>query len=146
MLKGPISRTRHSERLYSDYKKKHGSRGCDFCKFTAQSSQIIDTSRAFWIAKNIFGYDLWDGCRVLEHLMIIPKRHVDSIADFTDKEKLDYLDIIATKEKQGYSLYSRAPQNITKSIPHQHTHLLRIEDKRISSALYIRKPHLLLFK
>jgi hypothetical protein len=37
----------------------------------------------------------------------------------------EYAQLIADFEAQGYSMYLRAPANTTKSVAHQHTHLIK---------------------
>ena len=96
--------------------------------------------------KNIFGYDLWDGCGVDEHFMIIPKRHVASLAELTSDERIDYMDTIAKYEADGYSLYARSPGNATKSVVHQHMHFMKIDNVRKKWVLYLRRPHVLWMK
>jgi len=83
---------------------------------------------------------------VTDHLMIVPKKHVESLHDLTSKEKIDIIDLIATYEKKGYNVYAREKGNATKSVPHQHTHLIKTKNKRASFVLYLRKPYFLLRK
>jgi ATP adenylyltransferase len=144
---GPVSRTRTSQRRYVIHKNKSKqSDGCDFCNITDKSSQFVRGTRFFNVITNIFGYDVWDGCRVTEHLMLIPKRHIHSLGELTSQERERYAKLISEYEAKGYSLYSRAADNITKSVAHQHTHLIKLEPRRKKFLFYIRTPHLLLFK
>lgn len=119
--------------------------GCDFCKFHKKSEQVVAEYKDFWVVKNIFGYDHWDGMKVTEHLLLVPKRHVDTISHFTDVESREYLNLLASHEAEGYSIYARAAQNAAKSVPHQHTHLIRMDDRRTKGMIYMRKPHLVLY-
>ena len=73
--------------------------------------------------------------------MLAPIRHAGHINDFSDDEKREYLELLATFELEGYSIYSRAPVDITRSVDHFHTHLLKVGKKPIAFMLYIRKPH-----
>ncbi len=68
------------------------------------------------VVKNQFGYNVWDGCEVLEHLMIIPKKHRDTLASFTKQELDEWVKTCAEYELKGYSLYTRSQDNITRSI------------------------------
>jgi len=140
---GPVSRTRSSQRQYVLHKK---TAVCEFCNFTSKSPQFIKDEGKFRLIKNIFQYDIWDGCRVQEHLMLVPKRHIQSLSELTTQESAQYGKLVGRYESQGYSLYSRAPDNITKSILHQHTHLIKLEPSRRKFLFYLYKPHLLLFK
>lgn len=144
---GPVSRTRSSQRRYVVHKKaSKPAASCEFCAFTSKSPQFVKKEKQFKLIKNIFYYDLWDGCKVKEHLMLVPTRHVQSLGELTREEKATYGGLVAKYEASGYSLYSRAPDNITKSVPHQHTHLIKLEPRRQKFLLYLRKPHLLIFR
>ena len=90
------------------------------------------------IIKNIFPYDIWDDQGVLDHLMVIPKRHIESIGDFNEKELMEYSKIAGQYDKSGYSIYARSFSNSIKSIPHQHTHFIKLDGKHIK-ALFLLK-------
>lgn len=104
--------------------------------------QYVGESEYCLIITNVFGYDIWDGCGVVEHMMIIPKRHVASLDELTSDEKLDYVTLAAKYEADGYSLYARSPGNVTKSAIHQHMHLIKTDNTRKKWMIYIRKPHI----
>ncbi len=72
--------------------------------------------------------------------MIVPKRHVDTIAHFTDDERAAYMELLAQYESSGYSIYLRAAQSGRKTVAHQHTHLIEV-GKAIKAQLFIEKPH-----
>lgn len=143
---GPIVRTRKMERHYVLHRKQLTHDGCDFCDFAPQHTQVIKEYDHFWVVKNIFPYAVWDGCRVVEHNLVVPKRHVTSISQYDNVEKVEYMDIVSAWEGDGYCLYSRPHGGITKSMPHQHTHLIKIENKRIKSLVYNHHPHVLNFR
>jgi hypothetical protein len=145
MQSGPIVRKRKSEKAYKKYVAAKEA-GCDFCDITPESHQFKQEHTYFWIIENIFGYDMWDGVDVLDHLLCVPKRHVDGMHHFTEAEAKEYFTIMASYEENAYSVYARAPQNIVKSVPHQHTHFIRIGTKRIRSLLYLHKPHWLIYR
>lgn len=146
MQAGPISRTRSAQRNYLRYIKQHKPEGCDFCAFEKGEPPVLKDAGAFWLVDNVFGYAVWDGCRVEKHLMLVPKRHVHTLADLTKTEKNRLAELLAEYETDGYSIYARAPQNITKSVAHQHTHLVKLAPRRTPFMIYLRKPHLLFFK
>jgi diadenosine tetraphosphate (Ap4A) HIT family hydrolase len=145
MLIGPATRRRNSQKRYNSHLKRTKKNACEFCAFTAKSSQVIEDFSSFWVVRNIFGYDIWDGCGVEDHLMVVPKRHVDSISHFMNKEMLEYAKLLQKYESKGYSIYSRAAENITKSIPHQHTHFIKLDNKRKKALFYLRKPHTMVY-
>ena len=73
--------------------------------------------------------------------MIIPKRHVDSLANLSDEEKIDYMNHIAKFENDGYSIYARAQGSKTRSMAHQHTHFIKVDGKAKKMMIYLNKPH-----
>lgn len=119
---------------------------CDFCQFHVGDGQVVSESTLFWVVKNIFAYSVWDDMAVIDHLMIVPKRHIVGMHDFTTDERADYFEVMTQYEEQGYSLYARAPKNIAKSVVHQHSHLIKLGNKTKKFMLYIRKPHVLVSK
>ena len=54
---------------------------------------------------------------------------------------VEYMQTIARYSGDGYSLYARHPGSIKGSMPHQHTHLIKIDEKRKKWIFYIRRPH-----
>ena len=143
MRVGPSSRTRKAHKVYIDHLTTKEP-GCTFCAFTKNDHQVIKSYRSFWLVKNIFPYDNWDDNRVVDHLMIVPKRHLISLSELSTAEGNNLLKIIGEYEHQGYSLYARAPQNIAKSVLHQHSHLIKLGSQRKKFKLYIRKPHIMI--
>jgi HIT domain len=145
MRSGSTTRWRAKEKSYSDYRKKHRTNGCVFCRLVQYpTSQVIEKTKHCLIIKNRFGYDLWDGCGVKQHLMVIPRRHVASLGELTDEEKIDYMNQIARFEADDYSIYARSPGNKTKSVVHQHTHLIKIDNKPKRWLIFLKKPHILI--
>ena len=76
--------------------------------------------------------------------MIIPKRHVEKLSDFTDEEALELVRMSAKYEAEGYNVYARSLDNIGRSVLHQHTHLIKTDSRRTKAIFYIRKPHFLI--
>lgn len=74
--------------------------------------------------------------------MIIPKRHVASLAELNEVERADYLEAMSQYNMKGYALYARSPGNVTGSMVHQHTHLMKIDNKRKKWLFYVRKPYM----
>jgi diadenosine tetraphosphate (Ap4A) HIT family hydrolase len=142
MKAGIVARSRKEQKRYQKYAATR-TNACDFCDFTENAEQVLAQHVHFWVVKNMFGYDIWDGMDVGEHLMVVPKRHIDSIGHFTPEESKEYLKIISDYEVEGYSFYGRAAQNVSKSVQHQHTHLIRLGSKKARALLYVRKPHYL---
>lgn len=140
------TRTRRNHFKYATYIKNRSESTCQFCELTNKDTQIIKETSSFWIIKNIFPYDVWDTAGVNNHLLIVPKRHVDSIAHFNDTESKDFVKQLATYEQRGFSVYARAANNSLKSVVHQHTHLIAIDNKIKKYILFSKKPRFLFTK
>jgi diadenosine tetraphosphate (Ap4A) HIT family hydrolase len=97
-----------------------------------------------YVIPNKIEYDLWESHRVLEHHMVLPKRHAESISEMNDQERQDMLQIIADYEAKGFNIYARGVGGPTRSIAHQHTHLIRIQPDRPKLIVHIKKPHFLI--
>jgi len=137
ILEGPIVRSRKQQKAYDRYRGPLTD--CQFCELSPAIDHVKSERELFWVIANLFPYHVWDGSKALDHLLLIPKRHVDSVAHFTHEEKLEYVEILGEYEQLGYSNYARAPHNKRKSVTHQHTHLIEV-GKTINSQLYLRKP------
>lgn len=115
---------------------------CLFCVDEEGHEIIEETDKAF-VMRNRLMYNLFDGARVLDHLMVIPKAHRESINDFTDEELVDTFRLAGKYENQGYGVYGRGKGAATRSMTHQHTHLLKLADKAANFVIYSNKPYLL---
>lgn len=133
------------ERKYKNHRKLLEKSNCDFCDFTPVSKQVRREFAHFWLVDNIFPYALWDGCRVLEHLLLVPKRHVISLSELTAIESAEYVQIISNLEDSGYAVYARPAVSSAKSVPHQHTHFIHIDNIKIKTLYYNYSPHMLYF-
>lgn len=117
---------------------------CTFCN-EIDGPNIIAQNDTMAIIANRVSYDLFEGRRVIDHLMIIPKRHVETLAEFTDQEKIDQMNFNGEYEGKGYNVYARGVGSVTRSVKHQHTHLIKVRDHRKAKLLvYIEKPHILI--
>ena len=132
---------------YVDYLASLGPNdagGCNFCQLTQPNAALHHDERIEWsgehfaVATNRFPYAVWDGAGVDSHLIIIPKRHVDSVGHFSPEESEEWRQTAARYEAQNYSIYARAAGNAAKSIAHQHTHLIRTlpRPKRLRRAVH----------
>ncbi len=137
------SRSRLEVKKYRhEIKTKHRQNSnCTFCNFDNGDVLVIKELPNFYLVKNKFPYSIWDQKPVEDHLMIVPKRHTDSIAKFNQTEKIEFLDKLSEYEGQGYNVYARSPGDVTKSIIHQHTHLIRAKPKEIKYLFYLKKPY-----
>ena len=78
------------------------------------------------VIRNRFPYTLWDGSPVVDHLMIVPKRHIEAAGNFTYEEQQEWSSYALQYEADNYSVYARSAGNGAKSIVHQHTHLIKV--------------------
>ena len=142
------NKTYKGEMRYRAIKKiAKANTGCGFCGFDSdKKDEVLKHYEYFWLVKNIFPYDIWDDQGVIDHLMLIPKRHIDSIGDMDNKELLEHSKIIGIYDQLGYSIYARSSSNIIKSVAHQHTHLIKLDGKEMSFMFYNKKPYLLVKK
>ncbi len=141
-------RTRKTEKRYALQRKQAKAAGirCDFCEFTSTHPQVKEEFSHFWVARNNFPYSVWDGCDVADHVMIVPKRHIEGVHVFTAAERQEFINIIAAYEVRGYSFYARPPKSTQKSVAHQHTHLIKNYGKTKKVQFSVEKPYILLAK
>ena len=136
-------RTRKQTKRYNPKQKRQvhlsGQAPCPFCDMNPD--QIVRDGKTMRLIKNIYGYKLWEGMNVNDHLMIVPKRHAEGIAEFNKAEKIEMMDLMAEYEGKGYNVYARESQNAIKSVPHQHTHLLKTHNKRARFFVFSEKPY-----
>ncbi|TAL14735.1 hypothetical protein EPN95_01970 [Patescibacteria group bacterium] len=128
------------ERAYREHMKHIDSSVCTFCKIDKGHKQFVEGTKYFKVIKNQFPYSLWDAQGVSDHLMIVPREHIRSLAELDDKAKVEYVNILQKYEKRGYNIYARAPQSVMKSIVHQHTHLIKPDGPVKKFVLTVRKP------
>ena len=120
-----LSRSIRNELAYVSY-RRHQSGGCGFCDaYTDWSDQLVRTYKSMMILRNKFPYARWDGWKVGEHLMIVPVRHITTLAEMTVDEEDDFMTLMAEYDISGYSFYHRSHGNKSKSMPHIHGHLIK---------------------
>lgn len=140
------TRKKVTEKSYKVYRNNKHPHVCDFCDFTVDSVQVEQEYEYFWLVRNMFSYDLWDNLDVLDHLMVVPKDHIESIGLLPQEALLEYAQIIAKFESDDYSLYARSMKNVSKTIPHQHTHLLKLGKEHKKVSVFIKKPYFFWYK
>lgn len=140
------NKSRKEHKAYRHYyrKKKDSPRRdvCEFCTIDASAEQFISESKHFKVIQNIFPYSLWDDYGVDDHVLLIPKRHIEHLGDLKTPEMTDFFEMLRKYEDQGYNLFARAPKSKQKSIPHQHTHLMKPSDQKTRVLFHVRKPYL----
>lgn len=134
----------HSRSTRKRYNQQHkATTGCPFCDPAEIDYRLIERSEHGYVIPNKVKYDVWEHHKVLEHLMVIPQRHVASLSELNDQELLDLARLTSKYEAAGYSVYARAPSNGNRSVGHQHTHLIKIDSKSPRIALYMRRPYIM---
>lgn len=141
---GPITRT---HKVQAEYRRRLDSSSdgeCAFCLITSKQPEgVVEAGELMLVIRNEYGYAVWDGCGVKEHLMVIPREHRATLAGFNEAELKEWQDLLSKYESLGYSLYTRSPDNPTKSVAHHHTHFIKLNKKRRSWLLYVRQPHIM---
>jgi diadenosine tetraphosphate (Ap4A) HIT family hydrolase len=117
---------------------------CTFCNELSKGDKILEEGKTMFVLPNRVSYDVFEGRKVTDHLMIIPKRHIDTFDDFTDEEALEFVRMTGKYETRGFNVYARGRGNISRSVMHQHTHLIKTDDKRTKAIFFIRKPYFLI--
>lgn len=134
---------RKTRRTYAGHNRMDKTRtDCTFCRDETRQTTLLENETMF-VVKNRVSYDMFEGKKVLDHVMVIPKAHHESLRDFTDVEKIDVMNIMAEYEGRGYNIYARGVGSSTRSVSHQHTHMLKLSDKQATFMLYARKPYVL---
>src|SRR5690348_8506745 len=135
----------HYRKTHQKYLSRRRGDVCPFCNPKILTSAVFQNEFVY-IVPNLTQYDLWELHDVLDHLMIIPKRHVEALEELTAAEKLAIMDQAAEYESKGYNIYARGKGFIRRSVKHQHTHLIRASNKQPRLALFLKSPYYLFKK
>ena len=139
------TRTQHYKylRYLADRRKgdKHPAKNCALCEIKPGDHQYVSRTKHFKIVRNLFPYAIWDQQHVTDHMMIVPATHTDSLASLSDTARLEFVRLISEYESTGYHLYARATKSESRTIPHQHTHLIKCEGRTTKFAFYLLKPY-----
>lgn len=131
-------RSRKVERAYQEYARtKPDKSGCDFCHIGKDAVQFVTGHEHFKVIRNLFPYARWDNQEVKEHLLIVPNDHIVSLKHLDVAACNEYVELVSNYEFKGFSVYARAPGSVSRSIPHQHTHLLLLAPKPFGKSLQL---------
>lgn len=119
------------------------STGCTLCK-EVDGDKVTYQNDTMFIIPNRVAYDMFEGRKVIDHLMVIPKHHRSSFAAFSEQEMIDHMKIVGQYEPDGYNVYSRGVGSISRSVDHQHTHLIKLADTKPRFVFFAEKPHILI--
>lgn len=120
---------------------KDSDNECTFCAIQKCDPQFISKTKYFKLIRNIFPYAVWDQQRVVNHLLIAPLAHVDSLASLSPEARLEFVQLISQYESEGYHVYARGAQAAARSIQHQHTHLIKCAGPSTNIVFFLRKPY-----
>lgn len=115
---------------------------CPFpsCNEGADQPTLFENKTMYIIANRV-SYDTFEMQGVEHHLLLIPKRHLETFADFSEQERLDMMRIASDYEQRGYCIFARGVGNINRSVKHQHTHLIKLDNKKAKLLIYSKKPY-----
>ncbi len=131
----------HYRKNYKKYRSFPRAEVCSLCEDDLAGRSILTTEHAF-VLPNRVAYDLWELRNVTEHLMLVPRKHVTKLAELNETARLDIMQILADYEARGYNIYARGVGNTQRSEHHQHTHLIKTEQKKARGSLALQKPYL----
>lgn len=138
-----IARSRRNEKAYRKY-LANNKEVCAFCSINKGHPQYIAETKSFKVVRNDFPYKVWNRQVVIDHLMVIPKKHIRSLAELTADEAAEYVKLIGGYEQRGYHMYARATNSATRSFVHQHTHLIQGDGRLHRFLLFVYKPYVLI--
>ena len=98
------------------------------------------------VINTLFPYEYWDEQDVTDQLMLVPKKHVDTIRKLPVKAAEEFMDFLGKYENNGYSIYARTSGATSRTVPHQHTHLIKVRGKSKKFMLHLRKPYILIMR
>jgi diadenosine tetraphosphate (Ap4A) HIT family hydrolase len=137
------SRNRKETLAYRKYLKNlQPGHDCEFCSIGKKDPQFVSQTKYFKVIRNIFPYSMWDDHTVKDHLLILPKEHTDTLSSLPQASKIEYVELISKYESKGYNIYARSPGHASKSVIHQHTHLIKSGNRRKQLVVHSRKPYL----
>lgn len=142
---GPSGRNPEVQRQYfadMEANKNKSNGHCVFCDLSDQTF-VADEGEDWSVIKAKYPYELWEDMIVGEHLLAVPKRHVAGIEHLNEREGAGMVRLLGKYSLLGYSAYTRASNNIAKSVVHLHTHLLKFDTDKgcLASMNYSRNPH-----
>jgi diadenosine tetraphosphate (Ap4A) HIT family hydrolase len=132
----------HYRKTIHKYKSRQRTERCPFCNSNTVSKAVFENEFVY-IVPNLTQYDLWELHDVEDHFLLIPKRHVDTLNELSQDERLAVMNVAADYESRGYSVYARGVGFVKRSIKHQHTHLIKVSNQKPRLALFSQRPYFL---
>ena len=132
----------HYRKTWSRYLSHPRPTTCPFCDHIEMKPRILYETEHCFVIPNRVSYDIWELRDVLEHLLLIPKQHCKNFGELSADARHEIMDAIASYETNSYNIYARTETNTNRSIPHQHTHLIKTNDNVSNGMFLMRKPYL----
>ena len=99
------------------------------CPFCAPDRKRIEELKTMQVLYNDYPYEYFDGRYVKEHIMIVPRRHINLFDSYTAQEHEEYWQLFVKYQLLGYASLTRPVGDTHRSVPaHLHTHLLTYHD------------------
>lgn len=138
----------HAKRRFYDSRRTSQPKGfCPFCTLDDDEVDLLNgRSKHFILLENRFPYDFWDMRGVKEHVMLIPRRHVARLSEFTDKETTELSKFMKEYDDLDFNIYLRTPTSEQRSQEHQHTHFIKNYSPMKRFVLYLKKPYITIVK
>jgi len=144
------NRSRKAEIEYKKYRQQElPSSSCPFCAIAngnKEDEQFLEEGKYFIVIKVRFRYTYWDEQNVTDQLMLVPKKHINSISKLPLKAAEEFMNFLGKYEDKGYSIYARTSGATSRTIPHQHTHLIKVQGRSKKFMLHLRKPYVLIMR
>ena len=132
-----MGRSENNQLRYDNHfreKKLSGDESCDLCKVADQhplplkiGGQTLEIAQKhIALIENSFPYTVYDGQEVIDHKMIVPKKHYAELKDFPPDVYSEYMGSLALIMQEFDQTFTRSPSNNGSSIKaHSHTHALK---------------------
>ena len=131
---GSIYRSDDNVNQYSDYYKNHKpSENCVFCSGDKSTIELEDLNLSHLrVINNSFPYDFWDMKKVEDHLMAVPRRHLNCPAKLNAEELAELNKIMTYFADKNYDIFVRNSGSKLKSIEHLHFHLIKTKESKLN--------------
>lgn len=133
----------HYRKTIKKYNSLKRINDCAFCDANTIKNAVYENNYVYIVPNNI-KYDLWELHDVIDHLLIVPKNHVENLNDLSLKERNEIMRLITKYEGEGYNVYMRETGFVKRSIKHQHTHLIKTSNKKPRFSIFVSRPYILI--
>lgn len=132
MIAKTLYRKPIAEEEYAKYLKSRKVSKITDCVFCDQENMVLrnldNNLKYVRLIRPTAPYDYWDEREVLDHLMIIPIRHLSYISEFDDKETKEYFSLIGKYFQPQYSVFARSYGSVAD---HLHIHIFKVSKHRL---------------